>query len=120
MFEFTQKERHHSDGVILTNRPRSSLTNLRRKSESSFGQPVLYRNSGSSVGLLNVSTNLPGYSNNLPGFSLVWRAQEQVYQITRRFSIQQSWRRLKTKKIGTNECSILQHHLVSIFCHSKI
>ena len=55
MFEFTQKERHHSDGVILTNRPRSSLTNLRRKSESSFGQPMLYRNSGSSVGLLNVS-----------------------------------------------------------------
>ena len=55
MFEFTQKERHHSDGVILTNRPRSSLTTLRRKSESSFGQPVLYRNSGSSVGLLNVS-----------------------------------------------------------------
>ena len=97
MFEFTQKERHHSDGVILTNRPRSSLTNLRRKSESSFGQPVLYRNSGSSVGLLNVSNNFSGNSNNLPGFSLVWRAQEQVYQIIRRFSIQQFWRRLKTK-----------------------
>ena len=55
MFDFTQKERHHSDGVILTNRPRSNLNNLRRKSESSFGYPVLYRNSGSSAGLLNVS-----------------------------------------------------------------